>query len=403
MSGSAVYNGVLASLLGSLCVGIGSFLQKYALNTLAATPLPTHDSNKVHSRHTNNVPFFTRFCSFTWLLGFALAYLGDFCGNWLALSFVSASLVTPLGIVSVMTSAFLASKYLGETITHQQRRGYILISFGVLLILIFAPKPDSDSQSQQQSKQHNSVSEIKSLITSESSSYGFISIITLILLTSYQILVRRKESLLNYVGLIGLFGAINVNCGKALSLIARLSALEYYESGASGGTVVSVANNIVRSPSPSPVAKIVSAVLTYPPTMTTTSVAAPTFSIGPQYLNTSVTETLKHVNVVTDGVETSQVVGVLLAMVITSVIAQEFFKQMALGKFALSQYGPISYAAYNCCTVLSSVILYREFPTVTAFARFFLVFGVAMAVILNGIKMVQSDDYQHERERERTD
>lgn len=59
------------------------------------------------------------------------------------MSLISASTVTPLGIVGVMVNAYLASDLLGETVSRRQQHGYAWILAGVALILFSTAPTES--------------------------------------------------------------------------------------------------------------------------------------------------------------------------------------------------------------------------------------------------------------------
>src|SRR5205085_665519 len=80
---------------------------------------------------------YSRITDKTWLLGILLVYFGELCGNWVALSLIPASVVTPLGILGVVVNAVLARFILSEQITFRQQIGYIWILSGVLTTILF--------------------------------------------------------------------------------------------------------------------------------------------------------------------------------------------------------------------------------------------------------------------------
>jgi hypothetical protein len=115
------YVGLGSALIGAVSIGTGQTLQKLAVNRLGPVSL----EQRIQSR--------------LWLLGVLMTYGGE-CGNWLALSMVSASLVTPLGIVAVLVSVLLANRLLDEPVSANQRQGYAMISVGVVGILLVSPR-----------------------------------------------------------------------------------------------------------------------------------------------------------------------------------------------------------------------------------------------------------------------
>ena len=95
--------GLLASTLGNIAIGTGQTCQKYALNKIGNKSLPAlHRSGapKIVRRHTSIHigTLIERIREPIWILGVLLSYFGE-AGNWIALSQVSAAMVTPLGSI----------------------------------------------------------------------------------------------------------------------------------------------------------------------------------------------------------------------------------------------------------------------------------------------------------------
>eukprot|EP00842_Homolaphlyctis_polyrhiza_P000465 jgi/Hompol1/1419/HPOL_005518-RA len=127
-----------------------------------------------------------------WLvLGLIMAYTGEI-GNWIALSLTSATLVTPLGIISVITNMFLAERYLGEHVTKKQRRGYLLALIGVLGILISAPKGDSTLGS--------TTEQVFNSLLSPSVVNGFSLMLIVQTMLIYRVFVDQTHTIILYLG-----------------------------------------------------------------------------------------------------------------------------------------------------------------------------------------------------------
>jgi uncharacterized membrane protein len=195
--------GLATSLLGNIIIGAGQCLQKYGLNKLKE-----NKSFKENSRLNSSY----------WVLGFVMCYFGELCGNWVGLSLASAAVIMPLGIISVLVNAFLASLYLGETMDEKQKEGYALIICGVLLILLMAPKSDGEV--------------VSKLVTMTDwilflNNSAFLTVILLLLaaalLSVYLLIVSKYQGILNFVSTCGLFATITVLTSKAISLYFRVS------------------------------------------------------------------------------------------------------------------------------------------------------------------------------------
>src|SRR3954454_17792049 len=121
--------GLTAALAGNSIIGLGNCLQKYALTRGAALSTSPQDSNRNDTLSnpllptTSPVPgSYSRFKDRTWFVGISLVYLGELCGNWVALSLIPASVVTPLGILGVVVNAMLAKFLLDEQISFRQTK-----------------------------------------------------------------------------------------------------------------------------------------------------------------------------------------------------------------------------------------------------------------------------------------
>eukprot|EP00158_Paraphelidium_tribonemae_P001719 Partr_v1_DN24716_c0_g1_i2_m37405 putative NIPA-like domain containing len=194
--------GLTAALIGNCILGAGQCIQKYALNNL-----PPRSSSRLSSP--------------VWLVGLMLAYLGEF-GNVIAISYASASIVAPLGIISVFANALMASRLLGEKITgRRQREGYLWICLGVGLVLLIAPKPSPKGLS-------TGIEGIASLTELAVYLYRSQLVNCVLLLFAcaagglWMIFVRRDERLLVFVGTGASFGAVSMVCLKALMQFFRI-------------------------------------------------------------------------------------------------------------------------------------------------------------------------------------
>ncbi|XP_050504284.1 magnesium transporter NIPA2 isoform X1 [Diabrotica virgifera virgifera] len=77
-----------------------------------------------------------------WWLGLLLMGIGEFA-NFAAYTFAPASLVTPLGALSVLVAAVLASKFLNEKINIFGKLGCVLCILGSTILIIHSPKDDT--------------------------------------------------------------------------------------------------------------------------------------------------------------------------------------------------------------------------------------------------------------------
>ncbi|KMQ84631.1 magnesium transporter nipa2-like protein, partial [Lasius niger] len=79
-----------------------------------------------------------------WWAGLLSMGIGE-TANFIAYAFAPASLVTPLGALSVLVSAVLASKYLNEKLNLLGKMGCLLCVLGSTIIVLHSPKEENVS------------------------------------------------------------------------------------------------------------------------------------------------------------------------------------------------------------------------------------------------------------------
>lgn len=380
---SAFLLGVSAAILGNFLIGAGQTLQKYALNRLAvvldgdgggtgrrsskvfkstisssssssstATGATTASTALKRSISTSALASpksggGSRFYDRRWLLGFLMCYSGEIGGNWIALSLVSAAVVTPIGILSVLINALLASIYLGETLNQRAKTGYALISFGVLILLFASPKSSANLGS--------TIPEVLETLSSPL----FISSIFIILAGigyfSFKLFVNREKLLFNFVICQSLFATLSVLFSKTLSFLLRVMASSPSSSSSSAmDKELDQPADAVVGPEISPELRRSSS-----SSYSSSSGAAP--------------------------------ISLILFAVVTCLVGTEFFKQQALGRFPVSKVIPLAYAIFSLCAALSNVIVFREITEFSGFFFFIISFIPGMGIIFLGITMVQQD------------
>jgi len=111
--------GVALSVLGNLSITVGLNLQKHV-----------HNKNQDEKSYTKIK---------LWWVGMILMAMGE-CGNFLAYGYASATVVAPLGSVSVVANAFGSHIWLKEPITQLEILGLVLAVTGSTMIVLNAPK-----------------------------------------------------------------------------------------------------------------------------------------------------------------------------------------------------------------------------------------------------------------------
>ncbi|XP_050304521.1 magnesium transporter NIPA2 [Anthonomus grandis grandis] len=147
----------------------------------------------------------------TWWIGFLTMGIGELA-NFGAYAFAPASLVTPLGALSVLVSALLASRFLNETLTTHGKMGCILCILGSIVIVIHAPH----------SEEFESIDELfKKLIEADFLYYVFIVAVIIISIVFYIGPRYGTRYVAVYVALCSATGSLTVMSCKAMGLAIR--------------------------------------------------------------------------------------------------------------------------------------------------------------------------------------
>ncbi|KAJ1662069.1 hypothetical protein IW140_005701 [Coemansia sp. RSA 1813] len=360
--------GFSAALLGNVVIGGGQCMQKYALNKLEReweaqrelgleggdmfTGSSTSTGNAA-LRHTSALDMRSRsgstsasarigsranthaaqegprarYTSKTWVLGLLLNYAGEIFGNSVALSYLSASVVAPLGIISVLVNLVLAERFIGERITRNQRYGFSVIMAGVGLILLVAPRK-SAAADVLQFVELVSMSGILGL-------FGTLYIVQAVLISMIR---SGRQSLFLFVVVASLFGAMNVMVSKILTTFMRLK----------------MTFSAIPNPADIVFYGAMQAQLARPLVL---------FLTGPQIL-----------------------AGVVMGI---SIVGQESFRQQALGRYSVMQFQPVFFATFNVVATLAGLFLFKELDGLAHAVLFFSVFSVGIALILYGSRFLQ--------------
>ncbi|KAI9506371.1 hypothetical protein GGI25_006112 [Coemansia spiralis] len=286
-------------------------------NAIAGSTAPFHTGDGPRARYTSK----------TWMLGLVLNYTGEIFGNSVALSYLSASVVAPLGIISVLVNLVLAEKFIGERITPNQRYGFMVIMAGVGLILMVAPRRSAASDAVQFVE-----------LVSTSGILGLFGILYVVQAALIYLIRTGHQSLFLYVLVASLFGSMNVMVSKILTMFMRLKL--------TFSAIPNPADIIFYGATQAPQAKPLLLYLT-----------------GPQIL-----------------------AAVVMGL---SIIGQESFRQQALGKYSVMQFQPVFFATYNIVATLSGLLLFKELDGLAHALLFFSVFSVGIVLILYGSKFLQ--------------
>jgi len=137
------YTGLTLALLSSFFIGSSFILKKKGLLKLCASNnsfnhlTATNQSNKQHLRAGQGGYGYLR--EWLWWSGLVTMGVGELC-NFAAYGFVPATLVTPLGALSVLVSSVLSAYFLNEKLNVIGKIGCFLTAIGSTVMVIHAPK-----------------------------------------------------------------------------------------------------------------------------------------------------------------------------------------------------------------------------------------------------------------------
>ncbi|XP_028278278.1 magnesium transporter NIPA4 [Parambassis ranga] len=200
LQSSTSYNlwlGLTLALLSAFLIGGSVILKKKALLRLAADG---------HTRAGDGGHGYLK--DWLWWGGLLTMGAGEAC-NFGAYMFAPATLVTPLGALSVLISALLSSYLLGEVLNLVGKLGCLLCVLGSILLVIHAP-------------QEQEVTSLQDM-TSKLLEPGFLVYVAAVLLLCVVLILYfcpryGPSNILIYISICSLLGAFTVSSVKGLAI-----------------------------------------------------------------------------------------------------------------------------------------------------------------------------------------
>ena len=264
-------------------------------------------------------------------------------------------------------------RYLGERVNKNQKYGYALVCFGVLLVLL-SSLPGNVFGNQIKTAKYAHVSEFIQYCLSWEFFFAFICLSTLLSLLMYRIIILKHKKLVMYVGVCCLFGTCSITCTKILSTILLLSANEYH-------------SNRKRSSIPSIQSTLLSNISNHSPSHNFSLSNSTTLN----YIQ-SEEEFIQESLVNLSESSKSSILLYLLIIIVMCTIGQETFKQQALSTHPVSKFQSLLYAGFNALVVFTHVILFREVVGIMYWIWFIICFTIGILCILRGFQFVQSSN-----------
>ena len=121
------YIGLTLAISSTIFIGASFIVKKVALARLAARGVRSSDGG------------YGYLTDWVWWLGFLSMALGE-AANFLAYAYAPATVVTPLGALSIIVSSVLGNIYLNEKLNLHGKIGAVLTMLGSTIMVIAAPK-----------------------------------------------------------------------------------------------------------------------------------------------------------------------------------------------------------------------------------------------------------------------
>ncbi|XP_069395556.1 magnesium transporter NIPA4 [Paralichthys olivaceus] len=189
--------GLTLALMSALLIGASVILKKKALLRLAGTG---------HTRAGDGGHGYLK--DWLWWGGLLTMGAGEAC-NFVAYMFAPATLVTPLGALSVLISAVLSSYLLGEVLNVVGKLGCLLCVMGSILLVIHAPEEQEVTSLQD--------------MTDKLLKPGFLVYVSVVLLLCAVLVLYfsprfGRSNILVFISICSLLGAFTVSSVKGLAI-----------------------------------------------------------------------------------------------------------------------------------------------------------------------------------------
>lgn len=196
----SLYAGLALAISASIFIGSSFILKKKGLLQLA---------NKGITRAGQGGHSYLK--EWMWWAGLLSMGAGE-AANFAAYAFAPATLITPLGALSVLVSAILSSYFLNEHLNIHGKIGCILSILGSTVMVIHAP----------QEEEVTSLHEMEIKLRDP----GFVSFALIVSVISLVLIVlvapkKGQTNILVYIAICSLIGAFSVSSAKGLGIAAK--------------------------------------------------------------------------------------------------------------------------------------------------------------------------------------
>ncbi|XP_071950653.1 magnesium transporter NIPA2-like isoform X3 [Antedon mediterranea] len=196
ISNTDFYIGLSLAVSSSIFIGSSFIVKKKALIKITSYATRASDGGHAYLKE------------WLWWAGFLSLGAGEFL-NFLAYAFAPATLVTPLGALSVLVAAILSSYFLNETLNILGKTGCFLCVIGSVVMILHAPKEESA----------NTLEELAArLISPGFITFGCLITTASIILIFYYAPRFGHSNVLVYVAICSMIGSLSVMACKGLGI-----------------------------------------------------------------------------------------------------------------------------------------------------------------------------------------
>lgn len=193
------YIGLTLAISSTIFIGASFIIKKVALARLAANGIRSSDGGYGYLK------------DWVWWLGLFSMMIGE-ASNFIAYAFAPATLVTPLGALSIIVSSILGSYYLDEKLNLHGKLGSILTILGSTIMVISAPKEPEVATLQ----------ELETQVIRP----GFLLYATVaIAITLYLIIIiepnHGRTNIFVYILICSIIGGFSVACVKGMGIMIK--------------------------------------------------------------------------------------------------------------------------------------------------------------------------------------
>jgi len=194
------YVGLILAVSSSIFIGVSFILKKKGLLRLAS---------KGGARASSGGHAYLK--EWMWWAGLISMAVGE-SANFIAYAFAPASLVTPLGALSVLVSAVLSSYFLKERLNLHGKVGCILCILGSTVIVIHAPHKEEVASLEEMGTK---------IVDPVFIVYGVIVLLVALYLIFKVAPQHGTSNVMVYISICALLGSFSVSCVKGVGLAVK--------------------------------------------------------------------------------------------------------------------------------------------------------------------------------------